>query len=523
MSKIKNFWKGLSRGWRWAIIIFAIVIILFFVFRLIGGGNESGQTVTVTRKNIVQKVSVSGKVESAQKVELAFEVGGVVRQIARQEGDKVKAGDLIASLNTAELSVRLARQWAALEKARLALATLVEPPKAVDRLATENELAQDHEALAQAQDDSAQAVTETLVDLPTILNKLDDIVRSGSGYLSSNEIRFVGGRAEDYKKTAEASYWSAEKSYDQVKKNPDLKSIYQTTKLTATAINDLYALITYMEDQSDNAADSSDLVDDKATLDTYTDEINDHLAALLTASNDLEKTERDVIEAEEKLRDLLDGADTKDISTKQLDVRQAELDVQETQVQIAKQQIRAPFDGVVARNDLELGETVSAGSAMISMISENAYEVISRVPEAEISKIKVGDPARITFDAYPPEELQLAARVSAVNLAEVVVDGVATYKVTLQFATSSDSQSGTGKIKSGMTVNVEITGASKADVLVIPERALSFKDGSYVVRVVQDKTIAERSVIIGLRGSDGQAEIISGLAEGDSIVVGMLQ
>jgi HlyD family secretion protein len=515
MVRVKNYWKKLSRGWRWTLIIVAAIVVVFLVFRFIGNGNNAGQIIAVKRGDIIQKISVSGKVESAQKVDLAFEVGGTVRQITRQEGEKVKVGELIASLNTSELSVRLARQQAALEKAQLALATLIEPPKVADRLAAENEVAQKKEALVQAKNDGTEALTEVLVDLPTVLNEVKDLAPFGSGYLSDGDVRAAGDRARAYKIQAESSYWLAQNYYDQVVKDPKLEAVYQTTKLTAMALKDLYALISYLENQSGSATDSPELAADKATLSTYTDETNAHLAALLTASNGLDKAEREVTEAEEKLRDLLDGPTANDRVTKQLDVRQAELDIQDTQVQIAKQQIRAPFEGVVARNDLELGATVNAGDALVSLISENTYEVVSKVPEAEISKIKVGDPAQITFDAYPPEELQLAATVAAVNLAEVVVDGVATYKVTLKFSDQSD------KIKSGMTANVEIIGASKENALVIPERSLWVKNGGYVVWLAQGKRSMEQSVIIGLRGSDGQVEIISGLVEGDKVVIGV--
>lgn len=510
-----NFWKRLSRPWRWALIVVAAVVVIVVAFRLFGNGNQSGEVALVTRGNIVQKVSVSGKVESAQKVELAFETGGTVRQIMKSEGANVEAGDLIASLNTAELAVRLARQQAALEKARLALATLVEPPTVTEKLAAEDEVSQSREALAAAEDDSDQALTEALVNLPTVLETVESLATAGNGYLSDNQIRYAGNRAQEYKERAEAAYWAARRSYDQAKKAPAVDAVYQADKLTAVALKELYALISYLDGENDSA-DDTELIADKATLSDYTAEINADLAALLAASNSLEQASRDLAEAEEKQRDLLDGADAKEVATKQLDVRQAELDVEDTRVQIAKQQIRAPFAGIVARNDLELGETVVVGDAQVSMISANDYEVVSKVPEAEIFKIEVADPAQITFDAYPPEELRLEARVSAVNPAEVVVDGVATYKVTLALLNQSD------KVKSGMTANVEIIGASKPDALVVPERALLTKNGAYFVRVPVGQGAEERSVSVGLRGSDGQVEIISGLAEGERVLIGAL-
>jgi len=103
--------------------------------------------------------------------------------------------------------------------------------------------------------------------------------------------------------------------------------------------------------------------------------------------------------------------------------------------------------------------------------------------------------------------------VVKIDPAETVIDGVSTYKTSLEF-TSEDE-----RIKSGMTANLTISTAKKEDVLVIPQRDLVKKNGKDFVLVSNDgKTTQELEVQVGLIGSDGNAEVLGGLEEGEKIV-----
>jgi multidrug efflux pump subunit AcrA (membrane-fusion protein) len=134
------------------------------------------------------------------------------------------------------------------------------------------------------------------------------------------------------------------------------------------------------------------------------------------------------------------------------------------------------------------------------------------VPEADIAKIKIGDSAKVTLDAYG-SDTYFPARVTKIDPAETMVEGVATYKAILQFAENDQ------RIRSGMTANMDIETAKKEGVLVVPQRAVIRKiDGSYRVQIFKDEqTSEERTVAVGLRGSDGNIEVVSGLSEGEKI------
>ncbi|MBI3638621.1 efflux RND transporter periplasmic adaptor subunit, partial [Candidatus Wolfebacteria bacterium] len=130
------------------------------------------------------------------------------------------------------------------------------------------------------------------------------------------------------------------------------------------------------------------------------------------------------------------------------------------------------------------------------------------------AKIKIGDTSEITLDAYGPDTL-FKAKVVQVDLQATVVEGVATYKTTIQFLNEDK------RILAGLTANVNILSDKKKNVLYALTRSIISDDGKKFVEISKDKkkNIKEKIEIkIGLKGSDGRTEIISGLKEGDVVI-----
>lgn len=129
--------------------------------------------------------------------------------------------------------------------------------------------------------------------------------------------------------------------------------------------------------------------------------------------------------------------------------------------------------------------------------------------------MKVGEEARVTLDAYGPD-LVFEAKVAQIDLSATVLEGIPTYKTTLQFLGDDE------RILPGLTANVDILSTKKENVLYVPTRNIIDKNNNKFVKVLRGKdrnTVEEIEVTAGLRGSDGRTEIISGLFEGDLVVV----
>ncbi|MDP1709959.1 MAG: efflux RND transporter periplasmic adaptor subunit, partial [Candidatus Komeilibacteria bacterium] len=204
------------------------------------------------------------------------------------------------------------------------------------------------------------------------------------------------------------------------------------------------------------------------------------------------------------------------LSSQRARVREAQAAVSALESQLADNNLAAPFSGTVTRQEAKVGEIVSPGAPLVSVMSEAKFEIEANLPEIDVSKIQIGNTATATLDAYGNDVI-FDALVVSIDPAETMVEGVSTYKVKIQF--SQDDE----RIKSGMTANVTILAASRENALVIPQRAVIEQNGKKIVRVLygegRKQSVEEVVVKIGLRSTDGNVEIIEGITEGDQVAI----
>ncbi|OGG79939.1 hypothetical protein A3A39_00965, partial [Candidatus Kaiserbacteria bacterium RIFCSPLOWO2_01_FULL_54_13] len=209
-----------------------------------------------------------------------------------------------------------------------------------------------------------------------------------------------------------------------------------------------------------------------------------------------------------------------DIDAQEAQVKASEADLANARAQLSKTIMRAPFAGIVTKMDLKVGSIASANVSEVSMISTGTFQIESFVPEINIALIEVEDEAAVTLDAYGGGTV-FAARVVSIDPAETVRDGVSMYRTILQFDGQDE------RIRSGMTANVVITTDERENVLSIPRGVVVEREGKKYVRVSAKGGSAsggkeeteEREVTTGAVSSLGSIEILSGLSEGDLVVL----
>ena len=169
----------------------------------------------------------------------------------------------------------------------------------------------------------------------------------------------------------------------------------------------------------------------------------------------------------------------------------------------------SPIDGEVIVRAVEPGQTVTSSDAVI--VLSNRLIVSAQFDETDISRIKVGQKAFITLDAYP--SIKIEGTVDHIAYESELVNNVIIYNVdispnqTLEF------------FRSGMSVNVQVIEASREDVVIIPLEAIYDEDGKTFVMVKESQKAVpkKREIKIGLR-DEKQAEVTSGLTAEDIVV-----
>jgi multidrug efflux pump subunit AcrA (membrane-fusion protein) len=500
MQRIKAF----LRNYKISIPLGVLILLIGIGVYASSGKTIKRETVIVKRGTVLQEVNVTGRVKSAGEVNLSIQSGGKVTSIPVKVGQQVKSGQILLKVDSADLAIRLGRQRATLEKTKLAL-TKQEPGA--------GNAADD---LKKAYEDGFNTIADTYLDLPTIMTDLDNILNNWhhSPYLETEQLRPLGTSMIDMKNDTVKLYSQTKINYDQVfakYKNLNrnvsnaeidamLSDTYTVTKSVADTVKKTRNLIDTVENKTTDASRAPEINTDQTLLDTYTKDTNTDLTNLLSIKNTI-KDSRDAITNK-----------TSDTASSQIDIHQAELDIQDTLVQIAQRTITSPVNGVVTKVIPKVGETISPGTPVVSVISENRLEIEANLPEADVAKITVGQDANVTLDAYGSDVI-FKAKVISLDPAETLIDGVPTYKTTFQFIDADD------RIKSGMTANIIVSGEKKENVLSVPQRSVITKNGQKIVQTLQGEKVIEKPVTTGLRGSDGSVEIIEGLNEGDIVIV----
>jgi len=141
------------------------------------------------------------------------------------------------------------------------------------------------------------------------------------------------------------------------------------------------------------------------------------------------------------------------------------------------------------------------------MINQGQFQIEANVSETDISKIKLGNNIALTLDSLGPNE-KFSGKVIKIDPAETVVSGVIYYKVTSVFDMED------ARIKSGMTVNMDIETDKRENVLVLPYYLIKEKNDRKYILAKEENDVIEKEIKTGLEG-EIMVEILDGLNEGD--------
>jgi RND family efflux transporter MFP subunit len=205
----------------------------------------------------------------------------------------------------------------------------------------------------------------------------------------------------------------------------------------------------------------------------------------------------------------------KEVEDARRDVAQAEATVAESRTatsaagRLAGREVaRAPFDGVVVSRSHQVGDLVDPGAPepLIRLIDPSRLQVEAAVPAAELGRIAVGSPAKVRGGSFPDEAARVIARPPAVD----PTTGTALARLAFDQPTHRPA---------GLAVDVEIYGEESQAAVLVPTDALVQEGAqSFVYTVDTQKKAHRREVTVGVTAG-GQAEILSGVKAGETVVV----
>ena len=199
------------------------------------------------------------------------------------------------------------------------------------------------------------------------------------------------------------------------------------------------------------------------------------------------------------------------------DVRQAQAQLEAAhaateaaRVRLEQTTLVAPADAAVLSRQVEPGQIVQPGKALIGLALAGPTQVVAQVDERFLQQLRVGQSAVVVADAFPQE--RLAAQVLSIAPEVDAQRGAIEVKLSLQGPRPDF-------LREDMTLSVEVVTGSRERALVIPAQALRpGAQGGETVLVTQGGRAQARAVRTGLRTLDA-AEIADGLADNEAVLV----
>lgn len=195
-------------------------------------------------------------------------------------------------------------------------------------------------------------------------------------------------------------------------------------------------------------------------------------------------------------------------------LKQAEAALVRAQTNLEDTMVYAPFDGVISRIPIETGQTLAPGQAAMNMVSRRDLWIEVDVSDEDVGKVKSGQEVFITTPGYPGRKFKGIVQEIAPQ-AELRPDAVLRTRI---LRIRVKPLEGMQLFTPGLEVDVEGKNKVAGGSLVIPSDAMLFHDNQNIVYVVQGEQVEKRVVQTGYY-SYAMTEVLAGLQEGEKVVV----
>ena len=508
---------------------------------------------TVSRGTIVSAVSASGQVSTSNQSDLKPKASGDLTWVGVKAGDQVRAGQAIAQIDNRDALQAISDAETNLKQSQLQYQKdSAQAP--IDFSKSQETLADANTTLQNTYNDIYNTLSNSYLDLPAVVTGMQDALYAtdlSTGHSQSN-IDFFRNSTDDstdaihvFIKAAESDYLIARPKYD--KAILDFKTLTRYSSTTdseklltqstdvATSIaqalqSELNLLDAVVDDQQlHNRTVNTAITTLRTNTRTRLSTANATLTSLLNQQKALDTNKKAVRDAERSIELLKIGNPTGStpisLQSSEYSIADQERKISDLRRDLSNYVVTAPYAGTIATFTAHARDSVSTGTVLGTLISTQKLAELS-LNEVDAAKIKLGNKVTLTFDAI--DGLTLTGSVIELDPVGTVTQGVVSYKLKISLDSVDE------RVKAGMTVNAAIQTATRQDVLVVPASAVKTQNGASYVLVFNpplDNTTTgasagvtslvspeQKEVQVGI-SDDSSTEIVSGLAEGDQVVV----
>lgn len=227
--------------------------------------------------------------------------------------------------------------------------------------------------------------------------------------------------------------------------------------------------------------------------------------SLAQAEANVSRLEQDFRRSQEMQARNLISAEAFERAKFEYEAQRAQFDI--AKLELSHTTITAPIDGIVSERMIKVGNTVNTAEPAFIVTAMDTLLATLHVPERELSRLAVNQPAHIAVDALAGRRFEGHIQ----RISPVVDPTTGTFRATVEV--TSD-----GALKPGMFGRVNIVYDVRDNTLLVPVEAVLAEDARTTLFVVVDGEAQRRDVEVGYR-NNGSVEIRNGVTEGESVVV----
>jgi RND family efflux transporter MFP subunit len=451
--------------------VLLLVLVIIVVARQMRGQPRIVRELTVGNASFAILLPESGVIQYPQIQTMSAQIPGNIGQIFVKTGDRVIAGQLLATIENPQI-VSDARSSSAAYRAATARAQSAQVTDSTNVAQAQTNLEAARARLAQARQDLASG--------------------SGRGLVESS--------AGPQQSQANANYVSA-------------ATALREAQRTYVAYRDLYANKAISRDQLDQA---------EAKYEQAHAAYNQLIRSRTVLQDEVRSAQEGYVEAQTALAAAEVESGSGDVAAASAEAARAGSEYAFAQEQADATQIRAPYDATVLsvateKSDsvrpIQPGDAVAQGQPLITLAQRRAFVVRTKVDEQDVINVHLGERAQITGEDFPGRVL--SGRVVEVSpIAQRPEDSTATSRTV---ATTIAVDGPPAFLRDGMSVNVNILTTDLQHAIVVPNEAIGRDGGSAYVFVVRNGDAYRRRVSVGI-SNEANSVIVSGLGAGDVIV-----
>jgi len=444
---------------------------------------------TVELADLRVTVSSTGQVVAQRQTPLAFQVSAPVAEVLADIGERVEAGEIIARLDATDQRQALTDAEIALNFQASVVSNLTVPPREIDLAAAEAALdvamAQVYAAGASGPDAAQSEIARLQSEIAR--NRLWQ-VQLARDLVSDTELQpppvipgdtgvdIVDSTAGDINSVLQAQY------------RAQLDSLNSQLRQAETTV-----------EQAEFGVSIAD----------------ENLAATQNRGADpgaVASANAARVQAELALENLLDGPDALQLRLANLDLEQVGYSVELASYNLEQTVLRAPFAGLIAQNNLVVGQLPPQGIGVLIVDDSELYVELA-VDETDVVQLQVGQPVVLRADALPDSELK--GEVDWVAYTPNQAGQLITYRVRVLL---SDPEQ---PVRVGMSVNAEVVVQEQRGVITVPNRFIRFDRitrDAFVNVQLRNGQVEERQIRLGQRG-DIVSQVLEGLDVGERVVL----